>query len=277
MRHKKFPIASSAMLRPLLLTYSLLIISVALGCGGKKTVNFSQYSDQQLFEEGMKLMEKKHWNEARERFRYLSRVYIQSPLREQAYLKIGDCYFHEGSAATSLAVSAYQEFIRLYPNSPEAPYALYQIGEVYYRQSPNHRRSQESTAQAVEYYKRVLNEYPNSPYGKQAQDRLKASYEKLAKHEFMIGRFNYQRGRYTAALGRFQYTFDRYPEDTIPPEAFLYMARTLQKFGRLDESLEFLRRLMNLHPDSKYADEARELQDKIQASHKSGESSQDGT
>lgn len=244
-----------------LLAGSLGIVS---GCGGKKGIDFSQYTDQQLWNEAVQLLEKKKWAEARERLRFIARVHLDSPFREQAYLKIADTYFHEGTASMQLAIDAYNEFLRLFPNSPEAPYAMFQIGEVYFRRSPKPQRTQEYTEKAVEYYRRVVTDFPNSPYAQQARERLHQCYYKLAMHEFLIGKFYFRRGHNDAALSRFQYIFDHYPEESIPPEVFYYMARTLQRFGRIEESLNYLRRLENLHSNSKWAEKARKLREELE-------------
>ena len=244
---------------------------VTISCAHKKAIDFSQYSDQQLWQEALKLLEKKKWAQARERLRFLARVYLDSPFREQAYLRIGDTYFHEGTPSMQLAVDAYNEFLRLFPNSPDAPYAMFQIGEIYYRRSPKPQRTQENTEKALEYYKRVVSDYPNSPYAKQARERLRDCYYKLAMHEYLIAKFYYKRGRREAALSRLQFIFDHYPEDSIPPEVFYLMAQALQRFGRLEESLDYIRRLENRYPSSKWAKKAEKIRKELEQQQKKKE------
>ncbi|MCS7313506.1 MAG: outer membrane protein assembly factor BamD, partial [Acidobacteria bacterium] len=144
-----------------------LIVSLGLslaGCARKPPAFLADTTDQQLFQRGLQAMEKKRWSEAREAFRYLTRMFLQSPYREKAYLYVADTYFQEGVESLSMAVSAYQEFLRLYPNSVDAPYAMFQVGMSYFLQAEKPQRTQENTQKAVEAFQQLLERYPTGAW-----------------------------------------------------------------------------------------------------------------
>ncbi len=233
-------------------------LSVA-SCARKPAVSLADLTDQQLFQRGLQAMEKKRWSEAREAFRYLTRTFLQSPYREKAYLYIADTYFREGVEGLPMAVSAYQEFLRLYPNSVDAPYAMFQVGMSYFLQAEKPQRTQENTRKAVEAFQQLLERYPTGEWAERGRQYQRRAQQRLAEHEFIIGKYYYKKKNYDAALGRFQAMFAQFPPELCNPEAYLLTYRILQKMGRYEESLQYLRQVVRLFPDTEWSREATTL------------------
>ncbi len=229
------------------------------GCARKPAAALADMTDQQLFQRGLQAMEKKRWPEAREAFRYLTRMFLQSPYREKAYLYIADTYFREGVEGLPMAVSAYQEFLRLYPNSVDAPYAMFQVGMSYFLQAEKPQRTQENTRKAVEAFQQLLERYPTGEWAEKAKQYLRLAQQRLAEHEFIIGKYYYKKKNYEAALNRFQAMFAQFPPELCNPEAYLLTYRILQKMGRYEESLQYLRQVVQLFPGTAWSREATTL------------------
>jgi outer membrane protein assembly factor BamD len=241
------------------MTVALLLGLGVTGCAKKPPVSFADLTDQQVFQRGLQAMEKKRWSEAREAFRYLTRMFLQSPYREKAYLYIADTYFREGVEALPMAVSAYQEFLRLYPNSVDVPYAMFQVGMSYFLQAEKPQRTQENTRKAVEAFQQLLDRYPTGEWAEKARQYLRMAQQRLAEHEFIIGKYYYKKKNYEAALNRFQTMFAQFPPELCNPEAYLLTYRILQKMGRYEESLQYLRQVVQLFPGTAWSREAATL------------------
>jgi outer membrane protein assembly factor BamD len=57
-----------------------------------------------------------------------------------------------------------QRYVKLYPKSTEAAYALYLEASAYYNQIPDVSRDQERAAKALLAFQQVVKDYPNSEY-----------------------------------------------------------------------------------------------------------------
>src|SRR5262245_45667135 len=89
-----------------LLAMGLIVGSLLAATGCAKTgtgrvvpVGTAQ-PDQYLFEQGMQALAKEKWLTAREYFKQLNETYIQSPLRPDAKIAVGDTYVGEGGSAS---------------------------------------------------------------------------------------------------------------------------------------------------------------------------------
>src|SRR5437867_944445 len=81
---------------------------------------------------------------------------------------------------------------------------------------------QKRDAQARKYYTQLIEQYPDSDLKAQAEEHIKFLRQRLAEHEFAVGRFYYRKGAYHAAIGRFLNLIQVYP-DTPDIDAALYM------------------------------------------------------
>jgi tol-pal system protein YbgF len=90
------------------------------------------------------------------------KIQPDSPLSPNAVYWIGECYAAMGKSQE--AVNKFQELLTKYPNSNKRPTALYKMG-VIYEEAGDKKTS-------AYYYNKVINDYPNSPEATLAQDRL---------------------------------------------------------------------------------------------------------
>lgn len=90
------------------------------------------------------------------------KIQPDSPLSPNAVYWIGECYAAMGKSQE--AVNKFQELLNKYPNSNKRPTALYKMGVIY--EETGDKKS------AVYYYNKVITEYPNSSEATLAKDRL---------------------------------------------------------------------------------------------------------
>ena len=73
-------------------------------------------------------------------------LYPDSVYASKAKLGIADSYFRDkDSASLIMAAAEYQEYVNLYPYSPDAVYAKHQIGMCYFKQMKKPERDQPNT------------------------------------------------------------------------------------------------------------------------------------
>lgn len=218
-------------------------------------------SDQVIWEAGHKALEKKQWENARQHFRRIIDAFPQSQYAPDARIALGDAYFNEGGDANYiLAVSAYRDFVTLYPSHPKADYAQFQTGESYFKRRHGADRDQTPTMEALSEFDRLLEAYPRSPLVEDAKTRIRACRQSLARAEYLAGYF-YQRTRKAcrSAIGRYEGIVSDFPDFDDIDEVLYRLGDCLVQGGRYAEALPHLQQLLDAYPGSKWADPARAL------------------
>lgn len=242
-----------------------------VACGGNRQpdiATLASNSDQLIWQEGQKALDKRLWDNARQHFKRIIEGFPQSEYGPAARLALGDAYFREGGTANYiLAVSAYRDFLTLYPSHPRADYAQLQVGEGFLKQSNPPDRDQTPTRQALAEFQRLLEFYPQSSSVETARQRVAECRQRLARHEFLVGNF-YQRTRRAckAAIARYEVVLSDYPDYTGTDEVLLRLGECLAQSGRGAEAQPQLARLLQDYPQSTFADDARALLKTLAAS-----------
>lgn len=239
-------------------------------CSGNREpdiATLASNSDQVIWEAGQKAFEKKLWDNARQHFRRIVDAFPQSEYGPSARLALGDSYFREGGGANYiLAVSAYQDFLTLFPSHPRADYAQFQVAEGHFKQRNAPDRDQTPTQKALQEFLRLLDRYPQSQQIEVARQRIAVCRQSLARAEFMVGVF-YQRTRVacSSAIPRYEVVINEYPDFEQYDEALYRLGDCLGRSGRAAEALPQLGRLIEDYPTSKLVDDARRLMTTLQA------------
>jgi outer membrane protein assembly factor BamD len=218
-------------------------------------------SDQVIWEAGHKAFEKKQWESARQHFRRIIDAFPQSQYAPDARISLGDAYFNEGGDANYiLAVSAYRDFVTLYPSHPKADYAQYQTGESYFRRRHGPDRDQTPTLEALNEFDRLLEAYPRSPLVEDAKQRIRDCRQSLARAEYLAGYF-YQRTRKAcrAAIGRYEGILAEFPDYEELDEVLFRLGECLVNMARYAEALPHLQRLIDSYPGSARLEGAQAL------------------
>lgn len=211
----------------------LALLLILNGCGifsSPPTVPLEKKSLNSLMQEGMESFKNTNFDKAIEIFQYVKDTYPFSPEALVAQLKLADAFYYKHDYEN--AFLSYQQFIKLHPKHEQAPYALYQAGMCYFHQIPSIDRDQTPTKNALEMFKRLIKEHPTSRYAKRALTKIKICQEKLAAHEFYVGRFYYRTGRYKSALLRFRNLIENYCELPISRKAQAYLERCKSKLKK---------------------------------------------
>lgn len=246
----------------------LLLALLAGGCAhglDPDVSKLSSNSDQLIWEEAQKHLDKKNWETARQ---YLKRVvegFPQSQYGPAARLALADSYVKEGGVGNYiLATSAFREFLTYYPSHPKSDYVQFMVAECFFKQKNGPDRDQTNTGKALLEYQRLLELYPQSSWVPAAKERIAACRFSLARADFLAGYF-YQRTRqaYRAAILRYESLLRDYPDYRDTDEVLFRLGEALHLAGRDKEALPHLSRLIEEFPQSRYAGEAHQLLTKI--------------
>lgn len=218
-------------------------------------------SDQQLYDIGVKYLKSGDYDKAREAFKTVYENFPKSENRILARIQYADSYYQQGRDANYiLGIQEYQDFISLFPFSPKAEYAQFQIGMCYYHMMEKPDRDQTQTHKAVDEFKKVLDNYPKGQYYKKAYDYLLKSYSSLAEHEYLIAKYYLRTGKPQAAVERMKAMMKAYPEAVYQPKFIYTLAKSLQQLNQLPESCTFYDQLLKKWPASEFSSDAKDAQ-----------------
>jgi len=244
----------------------LLLLFLAPGCRSKKSVSIDpseKGSDKTMYENAIKYINKDP-EKSRLLFKEIMQLYPDSIYANKGKLGIGDSYFKErDSASLVMAAAEYQEYVSLYPYSPDAVYAKNQIGMCYYKQLRKPERDQTNTFAAIKAFEGVIQQYPGTPEADEAKKKINECRQNLASHYYLIGYYNYAMKSYPGAIARFKQVMDEYPDFSKNDKLFYFTGKTYLAMGDLDSALSFFQRLVGSHAKSKYAKRSQRLIKKI--------------
>ena len=220
-------------------------------------------SDEALFKAGQEIV-KKDAEKARLYFRQVIDSFPKSFYAQRAKLAIADTYFEKGDEGSMiLAASEYREFIQLYPYSPSASYAQFQIAMTFFKKALKPERDQTKTMQALAEFKKVIANFPLSEEAKQSQQRISECEERLARHMVTIGRHYYRTRAYKASISRLSEILTSYPSYSRMDEVYFYLADSNFRAGKTQESVPYFMKLVTDYPQSKFAKQAQERLDEV--------------
>ncbi len=237
----------------------LCTVNCANRGSGRVVPSGTAQPDQFLYDKGMEALAKQKWLTAREYFKQLNETYVQSPLRPDAKLGVGDTYLGEGGAASIvLSINEFREFLSFYPLHRRADYAQFKLASAHFRQMRGAPRDQTETKDAIRDFQAFVVRYPNSSYLPEVKERLREAKDRLGESEFRVGRFYYQQAKaYPAAIERFNALLKEDPQFSGRDGVYFYLGESLLKAKREAEALPYFERLVKEFEKSEYLVDAR--------------------
>jgi outer membrane protein assembly factor BamD len=221
-------------------------------------------NDEALFKLGEQYI-KKDPEKARLYLRQVIDSFPKSFYAQRAKLAIADSYFEQGDEGSMIiAASEYREFISLFPLSPSAPYAQYQIAMTFFKKILKPGRDQTKTQQALEEFRKVTTNYPLSEEAKMARENIKECEERLAEHTLSIGKLYYKRRAYKASTDRLKDILTNYPNYSKMDMVFFLLGDSYYKWNQIQESIPYFTKLITDYPDSKFAKKAQNRMEEIE-------------
>jgi outer membrane protein assembly factor BamD len=213
----------------------LFVLSFFLLLNGCSTINkwFSGEEEDvdanELMSDGMDNLDRGSYKAAIEAFEKLKDRYPYSKLAITAELKRADALYL--SEEYDLASDAYDEFEKLHPKHKEIPYVIYQKAMCQFMQMTTVDREQVHTLKAKEEFERLIGRFPKDVYADRARKNLRKCLIYLAEYEIYVGNFYFKKGLYSAALARYTYAVENYPDLGQYSDALERISKCKQKLA----------------------------------------------
>ncbi len=241
----------------------ILLVTVMFGCGGRKEASFGhEFRDGAVvYQEAMTMLRARNLTKAK---RLLEGIQYtrenRSDLEPLVRLRLADVSFYSGNNLSLIdARSMYLNFVTLYTDHEQAPYAQMQAGIASLLQANHPTRDQSESLQAIFDLRQVLVQFPESPYSVAATDRINEAESTLAEHDFIVGQFYLKRGAYGAAYARFQTILETYPRYRDREKLLFHIGKSLVLDERNEEGRIYIDRVQREFPAGEFDKECRSL------------------
>lgn len=222
-------------------------------------------SAQQNYERGKKELEEKDWVAAAKYFSFIKARFPYSKYAVLAELRIADAEF--GAEHYLQAIDSYKLFIKFHPTHKMVldGYANFRIGEAYTKLlagdfwllPPSYEKDQSATTDAARELRSFLKKFPDSPYRKKADDLARKVSIRLAKHEWYVANFYWDRGKSMGTVLRLRRLLDRYAGVGYDGDALWLLGKAYLKAKMPDRARKSWQKLVDEHPKHKRARDAR--------------------
>ncbi len=207
------------------------------------------WSAQRLYNAGTEMLQESNWAKAIEYYKKLESRYPFGKYATQAQLNTA--YAHYKAEEPDEALAAIERFLRLHPDHPAVPYALYLRGLVNFSQNmgffsrflptDNSQRDPGSIQDSYNDFAELVRRFPNTEYARDARLRMLYLRNLLARHELHVARYYLERGAWLAAVNRAQYVVQHYQYTPSVKDALIIMIIAYDRMGLDDLYRDTLR------------------------------------
>lgn len=217
---------------------------------------------EELFNRTVELYNSKQYKDAISALLFLRENYPQkAEYQSRITLYLADSHFHQKEYPE--AIANYEEFIKLYPKSPDVPYAYFQIGMSNYKQRRSYDRDATFVRKALENFKKVLEISPPGVLMNESIRMIAFCQRELAMHDFFIADFYMRTHHYKAAYLRYSDILKSYPNLKVYDRAHLGIAKAYLKMKNKNEAYRHLSFVVENYPNTRYGKEAWKLLRKV--------------
>ena len=244
---------------------AILAIPLA-GCSALDTINpfgpgekyetkiLAETPATDIYDQGLARLQKKDGAGAAKKFGELEKQYPFSDWSRKGLVMTTFSQYQAGDYDSAIASG--KRFYQLYPNSPDAPYALYLEAMSYYQQILDISRDQASSVQALALFQDLVTKYPASEYAADAKFKIQVTRDQLAGKEMSTGRYYLNRRNYTAAINRFREVIAKYQTTRHTEEALERLTEAYLALGITNEAQTAAAVLGHNFPDSPWYKDA---------------------
>ncbi len=211
----------------------------------------------QLYNEGLTLLNKKDFRAAAKKFEEVDRQHPYSEWGRKSLLMTAYSYY-EGQQHTEAVVAA-RRYVALHPGSADAAYAQYIAASALFDEIPNIELDQRRTEVAMEALNEVIRKYPDTEYAVSARRKIEVARDQLAAKEMVTGRYYLKRRNYAGAINRFKSVVTKYQNTRHVEEALARLVEAYLALGIVNEAQTAAVVLGHNFPDSPWYKDAYAL------------------
>lgn len=217
----------------------VLCLPLAVGAcssfgGGDEEEDLTTVPAETLYDEGLALRAQGNLSAASKKFEELDKAYPYSQQAKKSLINLAYLNYSRGKYPD--AITSAKRFLTIYPGSEDAAYALYLIGQSYFKQIPDVTRDQAMSEKAGSAFSELLERFPKSEYADDAKTKLRTINDQLAGKEMQVGRFYLEKRNYIAAINRFKVVVLNYQTTRHVEEALGRLTEAYYALGVVPEA-----------------------------------------
>ena len=139
----------------------------------------------------------------------------------------------------SEAITTLERYLKTYPSDKNLAYAHYLIAMCYYETIEDEKRDSAPLIKAKNKFTYVVKNFPDTDFTLDAKFKLGVIEDILASKEMYLGRHYIKKGKWIAAINRFNTVIEVYDETVFVEEALHRLVEINYKLGLLDESEKY--------------------------------------
>lgn len=203
---------------------ALVLIALGAACSTPPRLTADQY-----YTEGKGAFDSQNYEVAVRNYKELLDQYPFDPHAEEAEISIAQAHYKKKQYAE--AITAFNDFQRMHPMSPELPKVYYLLGKSFEKQMTTPDRDQGAADNAQGWYRVVVERYPGSDYTPRAQRRMAKCRESMAEHERLVAKFYIKQGNLRAAKNRVKGLLEKFPDTVATTQALEDLATAYEHRG----------------------------------------------
>ena len=251
-------------LTAVLAAFAATAVPACGGSGGTGKVSYS-VSAKQNYAKGLKKLKKEDWVAAAKYFAFIKARFPYSKFAVLSELRIADAEFGAGHYLQS--IDSYKMFMKFHPTHEMVVngYGSFRIGESYYKMlpgdwwllPPSYEKDQSATHDAHRELSTFVRKYPKSPFVKRATKMINRCAKRLAKHEWYVAKFYWERGKPMGTVLRLRRLTERYTGVGFDEEALWLLGKAYVRVEMPERARKAWQKLIDGYPKHKRARDAR--------------------
>ena len=189
------------------------------------------------YKEGYKALDDGDPYFAAKKFLEAELLFPQSDWAPRSALMASYSYYMQNYYAE--AIANLERYLKTYPTDKNLSYAHYLIAMCYYETIEDEKRDSAPLIKAKNKFKYVVKNYPNTDFTLDAKFKLGLIEDVIASKEMYLGRHYIKKGKWIAAINRFQTVIKEYDQTVFVEEALHRLVEINYKLGLLEESEKY--------------------------------------
>jgi outer membrane protein assembly factor BamD len=236
----------------------LLSFSVALLLGCAKSVRQTDLpGPQESFRKAMALYERERYYKAQEILKDMVLNYSGAAIIDSVKLYLGLTYFQMREYLT--AADEFQRLRQMYPQSPVAGEAQFQLALSYFKVAPAYPLDQQNTTKALDEFQRFLEDFENHPLKLEGQKYIEECRDRLAHKTYAASLLYFKVDEYASSVLYANAVLDDYYDTQWAGAAQLLKAKCFLALKNEARATEELEKFLTKYPGRKEEGRARAL------------------
>jgi len=225
------------------LSFILLVSFLFQSCSNKEKENILiKETDQEqemitAYNEGIKNLEEGDEFYAAKKFLEAELLFPQSNWAPKSALMASYSYYIRDYYPE--AIFNLERFINTYPKYSRIDYAHYLLAMCYYETIEDEKKDLLPLISAKKEFNFLIKNYPKTDFALDSKFKIDLIDEVMASKEMYLGRHYIKKGKWIAAINRFQTVIKEYDQTVFVEEALHRLVEINYKLGLLEESQKY--------------------------------------